>query len=119
MRRTPAPRLLRGAASGVSTGHLGMELESDSVRGAVSGNPRLRKMVLQQGLVRVSVGDFLIAINGKPVRAGDNYWHVAYIGSTARVKSPSTTSPPKKAPGKLESKPLRQMLTANCATSGG
>ena len=66
----------RGAASGVSTGHLGVELESDSAAGRYRVTHIYEGGPADKDWVRVSVGDYLIAINGKPVRAGDNYWQL-------------------------------------------
>jgi tricorn protease len=66
----------RGAASGVSTGHLGVELESDSAVGRYRVTHVYEAGPADKDWVRVSVGDYLIAINGKPVRAGDNYWQL-------------------------------------------
>jgi tricorn protease len=66
----------RGAASGVSTGNLGVELESDSAAGRYRVTHVYEDGPADKDWVRVSVGDYLIAINGKPVRAGDNYWQL-------------------------------------------
>jgi tricorn protease len=66
----------RGAAGGVSTGHLGVELESDSAAGRYRVTHVYEDGPADKDWVRVSVGDYLIAINGKPVRAGDNYWQL-------------------------------------------
>ncbi len=66
----------RGAAGGgVSTGNLGLVLEPDS-----AGRYRVTHIYedgpADKDWVRVNVGDYLIAINGKPVKAGDNYWQL-------------------------------------------
>jgi tricorn protease len=66
----------RGTASGVSTGHLGVELESDSTAGRYRVTYVYEDGPADKDWVRVSVGDYLIAINGKPVRAGDDYWEL-------------------------------------------
>jgi tricorn protease len=61
---------------GVSTGHLGIELEPDSAAG------RYRVTYVYEGgpadkdWVKVKAGDYLIAIGGKPVKAGDEYWQL-------------------------------------------
>ena len=61
-------------AGGVSTGHLGIELELEGGRYRVTH-------IYEDGpadkdWVKVKKGDYLIAINGKPVKAGDNYWQL-------------------------------------------
>ncbi len=67
----------RGAASGgVSTGHLGLELEPDSAAGRYRVTHIYEDGPADKDWVRVNVGDYLLAINGKPVRAGDNYWQL-------------------------------------------
>jgi tricorn protease len=64
-----------GNQGGVSTGHLGIELAADP-----AGRYRVTHVYedgpADKDWVRVSVGDYLIAINGKPVKAGDNYWQL-------------------------------------------
>jgi len=66
----------RGAAGGVSTGHLGVELEADSAAGRYRVTHVYENGPADKDWVRVSVGDYLIAINGKQVRAGENYWQL-------------------------------------------
>ena len=66
----------RGPGSGVSTGHLGVELEPDSAAGRYRVTHVYEDGPADKDWVRVSVGDYLIAISGKPVRAGDNYWQL-------------------------------------------
>jgi len=65
-----------GRAGGVSTGHLGLELEADSAAGRYRVTHVYEDGPADKDWVRVSAGDYLIAINGKPVRAGDNYWQL-------------------------------------------
>jgi len=67
----------RGAAgSGVSTGHLGVELEADNAAGRYRVSYVYENGPADKDWVRVGVGNYLIAINGKQVRAGDNYWQL-------------------------------------------
>lgn len=67
----------RGAASGgVSTGHLGLELEPDSAAGRYRVTYVYENGPSDKDWVRAGVGDYLIAINGKQVKAGDNYWQL-------------------------------------------
>jgi tricorn protease len=73
----------RGRLGGVSTGHLGVDLVEDKQAG------RYRVTYIYEGgpadkdWVKVSVGDYLIDINGKQVKAGDNYWEL--LNSTNRL----------------------------------
>ncbi|MGH9967948.1 MAG: S41 family peptidase [Pyrinomonadaceae bacterium] len=70
----PPPR--GPGAGGLSTGHLGVELEADSAAGRYRVTHIYEDGPADKDWVRVSVGDYLIAINGKQVRAGDNYWQL-------------------------------------------
>ena len=64
------------AAGGISTGNLGIDLEPDPASG------RYRVSYIYEGgpadkdWVKVSVGDYLIAIGSKQVKAGDEYWEL-------------------------------------------
>ncbi|MGI9104700.1 MAG: S41 family peptidase [Pyrinomonadaceae bacterium] len=64
---------------GVSTGHLGLELEAQAQAGRYRVTHIYEEGPADKDWVKVSVGDYLIAIDGKPVRAGDEYWqHLNY-----------------------------------------
>ncbi|HEX8635857.1 MAG TPA: S41 family peptidase [Pyrinomonadaceae bacterium] len=61
------------------TGHLGLELEADAQAGRYRVTHVYEDGPSDKDWVKVSVGDYLIAIDGKPVRAGDEYWqHLNY-----------------------------------------
>ncbi|HWN08875.1 MAG TPA: S41 family peptidase [Pyrinomonadaceae bacterium] len=66
----------RGQAGGVSTGHLGVELEADSAAGRYKVTHVYENGPADKDWVRVGAGNYLIAINGKQVKAGDNYWQL-------------------------------------------
>jgi tricorn protease len=65
-----------GRTGGAATGNLGLELEAD----AASGRYRVAHIYeggpADKDWVKVSKGDYLIAVGGKPVKAGDNYWQI-------------------------------------------
>ncbi|HEY9282502.1 MAG TPA: S41 family peptidase, partial [Pyrinomonadaceae bacterium] len=64
-----------GAQPGaVSTGHLGVDLEADAASGRYRVTHVYEEGPADKDWVKVSAGDYLIAIDGKPVRAGDEYW---------------------------------------------
>jgi tricorn protease len=65
-----------GRSGGVSTGHLGIELEPDNAAGRYRVTYIYEDGPADKDWVKVSVGDYLIAINGKEVKAGDNYWQL-------------------------------------------
>ncbi|HVG18537.1 MAG TPA: PDZ domain-containing protein, partial [Blastocatellia bacterium] len=64
----------RGREGGVSTSHLGVELEADNAAGRYRVTHVYEDGPADKDWVKVSAGDYLISINGKPVKAGDNYW---------------------------------------------
>lgn len=66
----------RGGAGGsnVSTAHLGLELEADEAAGRYKVTHVYESGPADKDWVKVSAGDYLIAINGEQVRSGDNYW---------------------------------------------
>ena len=69
----PPPRGREGA--GVSTAHLGIELQDDAA-GRYKVTHVYEDGPSDKDWVKVNVGDYLIAINGKPVKTGDNYWQM-------------------------------------------
>src|SRR5262245_1987127 len=64
----------QGREGAVSTGHLGLELESDEQAGRYRVTHVYEDGPSDKDWVKVSVGDYLLAINGRAVKAGDNYW---------------------------------------------
>ncbi|HEX8267861.1 MAG TPA: S41 family peptidase [Pyrinomonadaceae bacterium] len=65
-----------GQPGGASTGHLGLELEPDAQTGRYRVTHVYEEGPSDKDWVKVNVGDYLIAIDGKPVRAGDEYWQM-------------------------------------------
>jgi tricorn protease len=70
----PPPRGREGG--GVSTAHLGVELQADDAAGRYRVTHVYEEGPADKDWVKVSNGDYLIAINGKQVKAGDNYWEM-------------------------------------------
>jgi tricorn protease len=68
----PPPRGQGGG--GVSTGHLGIELEPDRAAGRYRVTHVYEDGPADKDWVKVKVGDYLLAINNKPVKVGDDYW---------------------------------------------
>jgi tricorn protease len=70
----PPPRGFGGG--GVSTGHLGVELEPDKAAGRYRVAYVYEDGPADKDWVKVKVGDYLLAIDGKQVKAGDEYWQL-------------------------------------------
>lgn len=64
------------AAGGVATGNLGIELEPDKAAGRYRVSYVYENGPADKDWVKVNVGDYLIAIGGKQVKAGDEYWEL-------------------------------------------
>ncbi|HEU4388789.1 MAG TPA: biopolymer transporter Tol, partial [Blastocatellia bacterium] len=60
----------------VQTGHLGIELVPDDQAGRYKVGYIYENGPCDKDWVKVSVGNYLIAINGKPVKSTDNYWQL-------------------------------------------
>jgi tricorn protease len=65
----------RGGAA-VSTGNLGLDLEPDKAAGRYKVSYVYENGPADKDWVKVNVGDYLIAIGGKEVKAGDEYWEL-------------------------------------------
>ncbi|HEY8187875.1 MAG TPA: S41 family peptidase [Pyrinomonadaceae bacterium] len=70
----PPPRGPGGG--GVSTGNLGLELEPDTAAGRYRVTYIYEDGPADKDWVKVKVGDYLLAINGRQVKAGDDYWEL-------------------------------------------
>jgi tricorn protease len=64
------------APGGVSTGYLGVELEPDKAAGRYKVSYIYEDGPADKDWVKVNVGDYLIAIGGKEVKVGDEYWEL-------------------------------------------
>jgi tricorn protease len=63
-----------GGRGGVSTAHLGVELEADDAAGRYRITHVYESGPADKDWVKLSKGDYLIAIDGKQVKSGENYW---------------------------------------------
>jgi tricorn protease len=66
----------RGREGGLSTGHLGLDLEADDLAGRYKVIHIYEDGPADKDWVKVVGGNYLIAIDGKPVKAGDDYWEL-------------------------------------------
>jgi tricorn protease len=63
-----------GGRGGASTGYLGLDLVADEKAGRYRVAHVYVEGPADKDWVKVSAGDYLLAIDGKPVKAGDEYW---------------------------------------------
>jgi len=66
----------RGFGGGGGTGNLGIELEPDKAAGRYKVSYIYESGPADKDWVKVNVGDYLIAIGGKEVKTGDEYWEL-------------------------------------------
>src|SRR6266550_7100576 len=87
----PPPR--GPGSTGVSTGHLGLDLEPDNAAGRYRVTYVYENGPADKDWVRVKIGDYLLAINGKPVKAGDNYWQLLNNRLNRKVEGTFNSTP--------------------------
>lgn len=84
----------RGRAEGaVQTGHLGLDLVPDDEAGRYKVKHVYEDGPCDKDWVKVSPGDYLIAIDGKPVTAGDNYYELLNRRLNRRVRLTLNSKP--------------------------
>ncbi len=62
-----------GVESGISTGHLGFDLVPDDAAGRYKVGHIYETGPADADWIKIGKGDFLIALNGRPVKSGDDY----------------------------------------------
>ncbi|MGQ0736436.1 MAG: S41 family peptidase [Acidobacteriota bacterium] len=72
-------------AGAPSTGYLGLDLSADSSAGRYRVTHIYKDGPADKDWVKVSAGDYLIAIDGKPVRAGEEYWKLLNYRLNRRI----------------------------------
>ncbi|HKY04297.1 MAG TPA: S41 family peptidase, partial [Blastocatellia bacterium] len=95
-------------AGGVSTAHLGIELEPDAAAGRYRVTHVYETGPADKDWVKVSKGDYLIAINGKPVKAGDNYWPLLNHRLNRKVEVSFNNKPAEEGAWKSRIEPVGQ-----------
>ncbi|HEY2931430.1 MAG TPA: S41 family peptidase [Acidobacteriota bacterium] len=98
------PPFSRGA--GVSSGNLGLELVSDENAGRYRVSHVYENGPADKDWVRVGPGNYLIAINGKEIRAGDNYWPLLNYRLNRKVDVTFNDKPAAEAAWKTRIEPV-------------
>src|SRR5581483_3917208 len=96
----------QGRESSVSTAHLGVELEADDQAGRYKVTHVYEEGPADKDWVKVSAGDYLIAINGKPVKAGDNYWQLLNYRLNRKVEVTFNNKPSEEGAWKTRIEPI-------------
>jgi tricorn protease len=93
---------------GVSTGYLGFDLEADARVGRYRVAHIYEDGPADKDWVRVSTGDFLIAIDGKPVKAGEEYWALLNYRLNRKVEVTLNSKPTEEGAWKTRIAPINQ-----------
>jgi tricorn protease len=93
-------------AGSVSTGHLGLEMEPDERAGRYRVTHVFENGPSDKDWVKVSAGDYLIAINGKPVKAGDDYWEMLNYRLNRKVEVTFNNKPSEEGAWKARIEPI-------------
>jgi tricorn protease len=96
----------RGRDGAVSTSHLGVELEADNAAGRYRVTHVYEDGPADKDWVKVSAGDYLISINGKPVKAGDNYWDMLNHRLNRKVEVTINNKPSEEGAWKARIEPV-------------
>jgi tricorn protease len=97
-----------GAGAAVSTGYLGVDLQADDRVGRYRVTHVYQDGPADKDWVRVSVGDYLLAIDGKPVKAGDEYWALLNHRLNRKVEVTFNAKPSDEGAWKSRLTPINQ-----------
>lgn len=93
-------------AGGVTTMHLGLELEADETAGRYKVTHVYQDGPADKDWVKVSAGNYLVGIGGKPVKAGDNYWELLNHRLNRKVEVMFNTKPSEDGAWKARIEPV-------------
>jgi tricorn protease len=82
-----------GGGGGVSTGYLGVDLEADEKAGRYRISHVYEGGPADKDWVKAAAGNYLIAIDGKEVKAGDEYWQLLNHRLNRKVELKLNTTP--------------------------
>ena len=97
-----------GGGGGVSTGYLGFDLQADPKAGRYKVTHIYEDGPADKDWVKASVGDYLLAIDGKPVKAGDEYWALLNHRLNRKVEVTLNSTPSETGAWKTRIAPVNQ-----------
>jgi len=95
-----------GNADRVTTTHLGLDLEPDDAAGRYRVTYVYEDGPSDKDWVKVHSGDYLIAINGQPVKARDNYWSLLNFRLNRKVEVTFNSKPSEDGAWKTRIEPV-------------
>lgn len=97
-----------GGGANLSTGYLGFDLEADRRAGRYRVTHVYEDGPADKDWVTVSIGDYLIAIDGKPVKASDEYWALLNHRLNRKVEVTLSKKPAEEGAWKTRIAPITQ-----------
>jgi tricorn protease len=102
----PPPRGREPGETRVTTWNLGMELAADDAAGRYRVTHVFQTGPADKDWVKVSKGDYLIAINGTPVKAGDNYYQLLNYKLNRKIEVTFNNKPAEDGAWKTRIEPI-------------
>jgi tricorn protease len=94
------------AENAASTRHLGLELEADDAAGRYKITYIFADGPADKDWIKVEPGNYLIAIDGKPIKAGDDYWERLSRRLNRKVELTLNTRPEEAGAWKVKYEPI-------------
>jgi tricorn protease len=102
----PPPRGREPGETRVTTWNLGLELAADEAAGRYRVTHVFESGPADKDWVKVSKGDYLIAINGQPVKAGDNYYQLLNYKLNRKIEATFNNKPAEDGAWKTRIEPI-------------
>ncbi len=104
----PPPAGRGGGSGAASTGYLGIDLSPDDRAGRYKVTHIYEDGPADKDWVKVAVGDYLLAIDGTPVKAGDEYWQLLNYRLNRKVEVTFNSKPVDEGAWKTRIAPINQ-----------
>lgn len=95
-----------GGSGGTSTRHLGLDLEADDDAGRYKVKHVYEDGPADKDWIRVEAGNYVLAIDGKPLKAGDDYWERLGRRLNRKVELTINTRPEESGAWKVKYEPI-------------
>jgi tricorn protease len=106
----------RGAAGNggnIQTGHLGFELVPDDAIGRYKVDHVYEEGPADKDWVKITKGNYILAFNGKPIRAGDDYFEMINRRLNRKIELTVNDKPTAEGSWKVRLEPISQAAYAN------
>jgi tricorn protease len=103
----------RGEAASASTRHLGIEFDVDDAAGRYKVTHVYEDGPADKDWLAIEAGNYLIAIDGKPVKAGDDYWRHLGRRLNRKVELTLNSKPEEEGSWKVKYEPISMTAYGN------